>query len=149
VVSPAEATTSAMGSLTSGGNHLSTDDGGHLCTGGLLATVATSPRAERSSPPSSYRGEDKTIQERGRHLRGVRRLVQPPRRRQSRAASCAGNATDAADLHTARPLPVRWTNSRAPFGGRRRCWRRRRSHPSQEARHAAADGACCRLAPRS
>jgi hypothetical protein len=34
MVSPAEATTSAMGSLTNGGVHLSTDDSGHLCTGG-------------------------------------------------------------------------------------------------------------------
>jgi hypothetical protein len=31
-VSPAEATTSAVGSLTSGGDHLSTDDSGHLHT---------------------------------------------------------------------------------------------------------------------
>jgi hypothetical protein len=101
VVSPAEATTSATGSLTSGGNHLSTDDSGHLCTGGLPATAAASPHAERSSPPSSYGGEDKTIQERGRHHRDVRRLVQPPKRCQSSAASCAGNTTDAADLRTA------------------------------------------------
>jgi hypothetical protein len=71
VVSPAEATTSAAGSLTSGSDHLSTDDSGHLCTGGLPATAAASARAERSSPPSSYGGEDKTIQERDRHLRGV------------------------------------------------------------------------------
>jgi hypothetical protein len=71
VVSPVEATTSATGSLTSGGDHLSTDDSGHLCTGGLPATVAASPRAERSLPPSSYGGEDKTIQERGHHRRGV------------------------------------------------------------------------------
>jgi hypothetical protein len=42
VVSPAEATTSATGSLTSGGNHLSTYDGSHLYTGGLPAMVATS-----------------------------------------------------------------------------------------------------------
>jgi hypothetical protein len=121
VVSPAEATTSAMGSLTSDVNHLSTDDSSHLCTGGLPAMAAASPRAERSSPPSSYGGEDKTIQERGRYCRGVRRLIQPPGRRQSSAAGCAGNATDAVDLRTARPSPVRRTNSHAPFGGGRRC----------------------------
>ena len=34
MVPPAEATTSATGSLTSGGDHLSTDDSGHHCTGG-------------------------------------------------------------------------------------------------------------------
>jgi hypothetical protein len=33
MVSPVEATTSATGSLTSGGDHLSTDDSGHLSTG--------------------------------------------------------------------------------------------------------------------
>jgi hypothetical protein len=86
VVSPVEATTSAVGSLTSGGDHLSTDNSGHLCTGGgdhlctggLPAMMAASARAKRSSLPSSYGSEDKTIQERGRHPHGVRRLVRPP-----------------------------------------------------------------------
>jgi hypothetical protein len=54
VVSPAEATTSAVGSLTSGGDHLSTDDSSHLRTGGLPATAAASPRMKRSSLPPSY-----------------------------------------------------------------------------------------------
>jgi hypothetical protein len=71
MVSPAEASTSVVGSLTSGGDHLSTDDSGHLRTGGLPATAAASARAKRSSLPSSYGSEDKTIQERGCH---------PPRR---------------------------------------------------------------------
>jgi hypothetical protein len=149
VVSPAEATTSAAGSLTSGGDHLSTDDSDHLCTGGLPATTAASAREERSSPPSSYGGEDKTIQERDCHLRGVRRLLRPPGRRRSSAAGCAGNATDAADLRMARSSPVRWTDSRAPLGGGRRRCRRHQSHPSQGARHAATDDACSRPAPRS
>jgi hypothetical protein len=34
MVSPAEATTSATGSLTNSGDHLSTNDSGHLCIGG-------------------------------------------------------------------------------------------------------------------
>jgi hypothetical protein len=147
VVSPAKATTSAAGSLTSGGDHLSTDDSGHLCTGGLPATAAASARAERSSPLSSYGGEDKTIQEHDHHLRSVRRLVRPPGRCRSSAAGCAGNTTNAADLRTARLSPVRWTDSRAPLGGGRRRWRRHQSHPSQGARHAAADSACGRSAP--
>jgi hypothetical protein len=71
MVSPAEATTSAVGSLTSGDDHLSTDDSGHLCTGSLPATAAASARAKRSSLPSSHGSEDKTIRERGHH---------PPRR---------------------------------------------------------------------
>ena len=61
--SPAAVATSTPGSLTSGGDH--------LCTGGLPATTTTSARAKRSLPPSSYGGENKTIQERDRHLPGV------------------------------------------------------------------------------
>jgi hypothetical protein len=103
--SPAAATTSTTGSPrqrrrpplqrtapTSRGDHLNpyqrrrpplqraapASGGGHLCTGGLPATADASARAERSSPPSSCGGEDKTIQEYGHHLHGVRRLVQPP-----------------------------------------------------------------------
>jgi hypothetical protein len=68
-------------------------NGGHLCTGGLPATVATSARAKRSSLPSSYEGEDKTIQERGRHPHGVRRLVRPPVRRRGSAAGDVGDTT--------------------------------------------------------
>jgi hypothetical protein len=37
MVSPAKATTSATGSLTSGGDHLSTDDSGHLHTSAVPA----------------------------------------------------------------------------------------------------------------
>jgi hypothetical protein len=110
VVSPAEATTSATGSLTIGGD-LSTNDSGHLCTGGLPATAAASPRAENSSPPSSYGGEDKTIQE-----RGVRRLIHPPGRCQSSAAGCAENATHDATVACAvdeQPCPV-WRREAAP-----------------------------------
>jgi hypothetical protein len=113
---------------------------GHLCTGGLPATAATSACAKRSSPLSSYGGEDKTIQERGRHLHGVRRLVRPPGRRRSSAAGGAGDTTDVADLRTARPSPVRWTDSHARLGGGRQCWRRHQSHRSQR------DGAAAWLA---
>jgi hypothetical protein len=114
MVSPVEATTSAVGSLTSGGNHLSIDDSGHLCTDGLPATAAASARAKRSSLPSSYGSKDKTIQERGHHPHGVRRLVRPPGRRRNSAAGGTGDAVDVADLRTARPSPVRWTDSHAP-----------------------------------
>jgi hypothetical protein len=122
VVSPAEVTTSTAGSLTSSGNHLSTDDSGHLCTGGgdhfctggLPVMSAASARAKRSSLPSSYGSEDKTIQERGRHPHGVQCLVRPPGRRQNSAADGAGDAVDVADLRTARPSLVRWTDSHPP-----------------------------------
>jgi hypothetical protein len=114
MVSPTEATTSAVGSLTSGDDHLSTNDSSHLRVGGLPATAAASARVKRSSLPSSYGSEDKTIQERGRHPHGVRRLVRPPGRRRTSAAGGAGDAIDVADLRTARPSPVWWTDSHAP-----------------------------------
>jgi hypothetical protein len=53
-VSPAEATTSAAGSLTSGGDRLSTDGSSHVRSGGLPATVAASPHTKRSSLLPSY-----------------------------------------------------------------------------------------------
>jgi hypothetical protein len=85
VVSPVEATISAAGSLTSGSDHLSTDDSSHLHTGGLPATAVASPHTKRSSPLSSHEGKDKTIQGRDHHLHGVRRLVRPPGQRRSSA----------------------------------------------------------------
>jgi hypothetical protein len=51
MVSLAEATTSATGSLASGGDHLSTDDSGHLCTGGRRLPQHTR-RGPRSHPPA-------------------------------------------------------------------------------------------------
>jgi hypothetical protein len=98
VVSPAEATTSAAGSLTSSGNHLSTDDSSHLRTGGLPATAAAPIVHEEVLAPTLLRSEDKTIKERGRHLCGVRHFVRPPR------AASEQCAMDAADVRTARPV---------------------------------------------
>jgi hypothetical protein len=55
-VLPAEATTSAVGSLSSGGDHLSTDDSGHLRTSVIPANGGRpSARVKRSSLPSSLR----------------------------------------------------------------------------------------------
>jgi hypothetical protein len=54
MVSPAEATTSTMGSLTSGGDHLSTDDSAHLCTDGRRLPQHTQ-RGPRSCPPTGVR----------------------------------------------------------------------------------------------
>jgi hypothetical protein len=106
MVLPAEATTSATGSLTSGDDHLSTDDSDHLCTG-RRRLPQHARRGPRSRPHCG--SEDKTIQEHGRCPRGVRRLVRPPG-----TAGGAGEAVDVADLRTARPSPVRWMNSHAP-----------------------------------
>jgi hypothetical protein len=147
--------------LTSGGDHLSTDGSGHLytdgspavattstpsgrlCTNGSPATAATFAvvacqqrrpsqcprRGPRSRPPN--RGEDKTIQERGRHLHGVRRLVRPPGRRQNSTVGGAGDATDVADLRTAQPSPLRRMDNHAPISSGRQRRRRHQSHQSQ------------------
>jgi hypothetical protein len=96
VVSTAEATTSTVGGLTSGGEHLSTNDSGHLRTGGLPTTAATPTAHEEVLAPALLWSEDKTIQERGRRLHGVRHLVRPP------GAASEQCATDAAELRTAR-----------------------------------------------
>jgi hypothetical protein len=114
MVSPAEATTSATGSLTSSGDHLITDDSGHLSTddsGHLCIGGRRLPHHMRRGPRSCPHcgSEDKTIQERGPRPRSVRRLVRPPG-----ATAGAGEAVDAADLRTTRPSPVRWTGSHAP-----------------------------------
>jgi hypothetical protein len=67
--SPAAATSSAPDSLTSGSDHLCTDDlpaaattypSGSLPSGGDHLSVHA--MAKRPSPPPSYGGEDKTIQ---------------------------------------------------------------------------------------
>jgi hypothetical protein len=106
MVSPAEATTSAVGSLTSGGSHISPTSGsGHLCTDGQRLHQRAR-RGLRSRPHCG--SEDKTIQERRRRPRGVRRLVRP-----SGATGGAGEAVDVANPRTARPSPVRWTGSHA------------------------------------
>jgi hypothetical protein len=54
MVSPAEATTSATGSLTSGGNHLSPDDSAHLRTSGRRLPQHAR-RGPRSCPPMRVR----------------------------------------------------------------------------------------------
>jgi hypothetical protein len=148
-VSLAEATTSAVGSLTSGNDHLSTNDSGHLHTGGLPATAFASARAKRSSLPSPHGSEDKTIQERDRHSRRTTPCTTPP-----------------GDVGAVRPAvrekPWMWRTcarrDRRPCGGwaatprpsgRRQRWRRRQSHLGQGARHAVADGTRSRPAPHS
>jgi hypothetical protein len=104
--SPAEATTYARGSLSSGCDHLSTDDSGHLCTGRwrLPQHVRRGPRSRLTNG-----SEDKIIQERRRYHCDVRRLVRSPQ-----CGRRAGEGVDVSDPHTAQPSPVRWTDSHAP-----------------------------------
>jgi uncharacterized protein with von Willebrand factor type A (vWA) domain len=106
-VSPAEATTSAVGSLTSGGDHISPTSGSdHLCTDGQRLHQHAR-RGLRSRP--HCRSEDRTIQERRRRPRDVRRLVRSPD-----ATGGAGEAVDVADPRTMRLSPVRWMDSHGP-----------------------------------
>jgi hypothetical protein len=52
-VPPVEATTSTVGSLTSGGDHLSTDNSGHLRASTVPANAAAPARTKRYLLPSS------------------------------------------------------------------------------------------------
>jgi hypothetical protein len=136
-VSPAEATTSAVGSLTSGGDHLSTDDSGHLRTsaipanGGrpsasdevlapvLTAGVRTRPSKNAVAAPATYNVlYDPLVRSAARE----KPWVWPTRPRHDRRP-CGGR--------TYTPHP----------SGRRQRRRRHQSHPGRGARHAAADGA--------
>jgi hypothetical protein len=58
-----------------------------------------------------HRCEDETVPEHEHRPRGVRRVVRPPG-----AAGGAGRAMNMAGLRTARPSPVRWTDSHTPTG---------------------------------
>jgi hypothetical protein len=144
-VLPAEATTSAVGSLTSGGDHLSTDNSGHLrtsvvpATGGrpgvreevlapvLTTVVRTRPSKNADAAPTAYDV-----------------LYDPPVRPAAREKpwiwpTCARRDRRPCGGQTATPRP----------SNRRQRWRRHQSHPGQGARHAVADGAYSRLTPRS
>jgi hypothetical protein len=96
MVSPAKATTSAMGSLTSGGDHLSTDDSGHLCTG-RRRLPQHAQRGPRSRPPTGVR--TRPSKNAAATPYGLRHLVQPPGatseqydRRRGRRHGCGGPA---------------------------------------------------------
>jgi hypothetical protein len=141
MVLPAEATTSATGSLTSGGDHLSTDDDGHLCTGGRWLPQHVR-RGPRSRPPMGVRTR--------------------PSKNEVAALAAYDVLYDPAVRPAAREKPWMWRTcarrDRRPCGGRtamprpssrRKRRRRHQSHPGQGARHAAADDACSRPTPRS
>jgi hypothetical protein len=137
MVSPAEATTSAMGSLTSDGDHLITDDSGHLRTDGRRL-----PQHARTGPRSHpyCRSEDKAIQEHDRRPRSVRCLVRPAvREKPWMWRTCARRDRRPCGGRTATPQP----------SSRRQYRRRHQSHPGRGASHAAANGACSRPTPRS
>jgi hypothetical protein len=133
-VSPAEATTSAVGSLTSGGDHISPARGGDLlCTRGQRLHQCAR-RGLRSRP--RYGSEGKTV-------------------KNAAAAPVAYDVLYSLPVQSeAREKPWMWSTRaqrhHRPCGGRAatlrpsgRMQRRRQcqSHPGREARHAAADSA--------
>jgi hypothetical protein len=136
-VSPAEATTSAVGSLTSGGDHLSTDDSGHLRTSAVLANggrpsareevlapvlttgVRTRPSKNVDIAPAAY---DVLYNPSVRPVAREKTWMWP---------TCARRDHRSCDGRTATPRP----------SSRRQRRRRHQSHPGRGARHAAADSA--------
>jgi hypothetical protein len=136
-VSPAEATTSAVGSLTSGGDHLSTGDSGHLRTSAIPANggrpsareevlapvltvgVRTRPSKNAAAAPTAY---DVLYNPPVWPATRVKPWVWPTCVQRDRCP-CGGR--------TATPRP----------SGRRQRRRRHQSHPGRGARHTTADGA--------
>jgi hypothetical protein len=140
-VSPAEATTYAVGSLTSGGDHLSTDDSGHLRTstvpanGGrtsaheeIFAPVLTTGVRTRPSKNAAPTGaaHDVLYDLPVRLVPQKKLWVWPTRARRDRRP-CGRRAA------TLRPSGRRWR--------RRRRRRRHQRRPGRGARHASADNA--------
>jgi hypothetical protein len=136
-VSPAEATTSAVGSLTSNGDHLSIDDSDYLRTSAvpangsrpstreevlapvLTAGVRTRPSKNAAAAPTAY---DVLYDPLVRPVTWEKPWVWP---------TCARHDCRPCGGRTATPRP----------SGRRQRRRRHQSHPGRGARHAAADGA--------
>jgi hypothetical protein len=136
-VSPAEATTSAVGSLTSGGGHVSTNDSGHLRTSIVLANGGRTSAHEEVFAPV---------------------LTTGVRTRPSKNVAPTRTAYDVLYDLPVRLVPqekpwvwlARAWRDRRPCGGRaatlrpngrRRHRRRHQSRSGQGARHAAADSA--------
>jgi hypothetical protein len=132
-VSPTEATTSAVGSLTSGGDHLSTNDSNRLHTSAVPANGGRTSAHEEVFVPV---------------------LTTGVRTRPSKNAAPTRTAYDVLYDLPVRLVPQEkpwvwptsaWRDHR-PCGGRTATLcpsgrRRHRSRPGQEARHAAADSA--------
>jgi hypothetical protein len=109
MVSPAEATTSAMGSLTSSGDHLSTDDSGHLYTGGRRLPQRAR-RGPRSRPPVGVRTRPSKNTVAAPAAYGV--LYNPPVRSVGRRSRGCGGPTHGATVARAvdgQPRPSQTT----------------------------------------
>jgi hypothetical protein len=130
------------GETSSGDHHLSTDDSGHL----RAAAMPTN-----GGRPSLHRQIPTQVLADGQAPTSARRRRAGVRTRQSKNMDAALAACDVLD-----GPPVRRRNSR-PYGGRTATprpssgrWhqKQRQSQLSQRARHAGADDACGRPAPR-
>jgi hypothetical protein len=109
-VSSAEATPFAVGGLTCGGHHLSTDDSGHLRADAAPANGGRpSAHEEVLTPVLATGGRTRPSGNTDTAPVAYDVLCDPPG-----AASGAGRAVDVADLRTVRPSPVRWTDSHTP-----------------------------------
>jgi hypothetical protein len=103
-VSSAEATTSAVGSLTYGGHHLSTDDSGHLRTDAAPANGGhPSAHKEVLAPVLATGVRTRPSRDADAALAAYDVLYDPPG-----VAGGARRAMDTADLRTAQPSPVQW-----------------------------------------
>jgi hypothetical protein len=106
-VSPAEATTAAVVSLSSGNHHLSTDDSGHLPTNTALAS---------GGRPSLHWQIPTQVLADGQTPTSVRRRRAGVRTRQSKntnAAHAAYGVLDDPPVRTAQQSPVQWTDGHA------------------------------------
>jgi hypothetical protein len=126
--SPAEATTSTVGSLTSGGDHISPTRGSdHLCTSAheevfapvLTTGVRSRPSKNTAATPAAY---DVLYDLPVRPVAREKPWMWPTHAR----CNCCPCGGQAAMLHPS---------------GRRQRLRRHQSHPGRGARHVAADGA--------
>jgi hypothetical protein len=120
MASPAEATTYAMGSLTSGGDHLNTNDSGHLRTGGQRLPQHAR-RGPRSRPPTGVRTRPSKNAAATPTAYGV--LYDPPVRPAGRrSCGCGGPAHGTTVAHAVDGQPRPQPDDRR----QRRRWRRSR-----------------------
>jgi hypothetical protein len=136
-VSLVEATTSAVGSLTSGGDHLSTDDSDNLRTSAVPANGGRpSAREEVFAPVLTAVVRTRPYKNGIAALAAYDVLYDPPvwpavREKPWMWPTCARRDRRPCGGRTATPRP----------SGRRQRRRRHQSHPGRGAKHAAADGA--------
>jgi hypothetical protein len=109
-VSPAEATTSTVGSLTSGGDHLSTGDSGHLRASTVQANDGRANAHKEVFAPVLTTGVRTRPSKNAAQTRTAYDVLYDL----PSAAGAAREAVDVANPCMARPSLVRWTGNHAP-----------------------------------